>query len=69
MSKAYTVIAEVTISLQKEITASSAEDAIWIAKNLGLPRLCWQCAGGQDEETWDLSGELDGEPMHIEVEG
>lgn len=66
--KIYVVTAEVTISLSKEISASSAEAAVEIAKGLRLSQLCWQCAGDQDDETWDLSGELDGTPMHIEIE-
>jgi hypothetical protein len=68
--KKYMVSARVTISLHKKIEATSPKEAMKIARGLGMPGLCYSCSNGgsQDEESWELSGELDGEPVEIAIE-
>lgn len=66
--KRFVVTAEVTVSLRKEIDAFSIAEAMEHAAGLGTPRLCWQCSGDQGDDAWELSGELDGEPMNIQLE-
>ena len=63
----YLVSAEVTISVVTEVEAASATEAEAAASDYWMPSLCHQCAqaGKDEDETWSLTGELDGEPRHL----
>lgn len=65
----YTVMGTITISINKRVRASSAEEARDMAGALTVPGLCHACesAGEDDPESWVIGG-LDGEPCNIEVE-
>lgn len=65
----YTVMGTITISINKRVRASSAEEARDMAEALTVPGLCHACesAGEDDPESWVIGG-LDGEPCNIEVE-
>ena len=59
----YRVSTTCTISLHTDVEADSQEEAIKKAfDERGVMSLCNQCSGGQSEEEWVTSGELDGEP-------
>jgi hypothetical protein len=66
----FNVNARVTISLYKRIEAGTPEEAMEIAAGLAMPGLCYGCseAGKDDDETWQLRGELDGEATKIVIE-
>lgn len=66
----FRVNAEVTITILKTIEAESKEAAIEAAHDLSMPSLCYQCSGGGegDDDTWELTGELDGSACEITVE-
>lgn len=66
----FRVRAQVTVSIFKEIEATSEEDALNLARDLCLPGLCYQCseAGRDDNDVWQLGGELDGAATNIAIE-
>ncbi len=66
--KEFVVVANVTISVHTRIRARSAAAAIEEASGRGMPTLCHQCAGGNPDEDWCTSGELDGEPVKLRIE-
>lgn len=65
----FDVSASVTISVLKTITAKNEKEAREKAEALTVPSLCYQCseAGKDDDETWELTGELDGTATEIKV--
>lgn len=66
----YVVSAEVTISMYTEVEADSPEKALEIAEGRDIKRLCIHCSGDDDKrEEWVTSGELDGSPTKMKVDG
>ena len=59
--KKYTFVAEATISLSVDVTASCLLEAIDKAQSASVMSLCHQCAGNHHGE-WSTSGELDCDP-------
>lgn len=56
--KTYLVSGYLTISVFKEIRATSIEEARKKAEVLSTPGLCYHCdkAGEGDDDTWELNG-------------
>ena len=64
----FLVTGAVTISVNTEVVADTAEQAEKIACQRGLMSLCHHCSVGEPEAEWVTSGELDGAIRDIRVE-
>jgi hypothetical protein len=61
----YRVSALCTISVFTDVEADSPGEAKRLAQKRGMIGLCHQCAGGNVDEEWCTSGELDGTPRSL----
>jgi hypothetical protein len=64
----YRVNALVTISIHTDVEAESEQEAYDLAYDRPMQSFCHHCAGGDPEEVWSTSGELDGEPINLAAE-
>jgi hypothetical protein len=64
----YRVNALVTVSISTVVEAANEYEALDVATERAMPRLCHQCSGGDAEESWTTSGEFDGEAFDLEAE-
>lgn len=63
----FRIYGTMTISVSTVVDASTKKKALEIAAERGVIRLCCQCSGGNDQEEWVTSGELDDEPKILEA--
>ena len=50
------------------VEARSKKEALQLAAEVPVKRLCHQCSGGNAATEWVTSGEIDGEPTPTRVE-
>jgi hypothetical protein len=67
--RSFRVTADLTISLSTVVVAKTAAEAKRKALIRGVVGLCYQCAAGDDQKEWVTSGELDGEPTNLRIDG
>lgn len=64
----YLVTGHITISVHTEVEATSRGLAKRKALERNVQSLCHQCSSQDAREEWVTSGELDGDPVVIDIE-